>query len=654
MYSALDHSKSEVRLLEVFPCENGQTAVRCQLTVSSLLEKPRYWALSYVWGDASITEEVIVGGLPLQVTANLASALRRFRRMGAGHDINSPSPSPSLLIWADAICINQNDVAEKEHQVPLMAGIYAQATVVMSWLGERGSDHIDLAFELISDYATYLDSQQREADQARCKTDEEPVSTEELEWIRMKPKYYQADTAVDNRNTTWNAVMALADHVYWTRVWVVQELELALSAEKRLLVYGEHSILFSQFEDFQVFMIRLQEQTPVPPQNFIDEYVWEKMVTRAQFTMGEVVFRSQGFKQRAAEGKWLDCRFVILIAMTCHCFLPQDYIYGLYTLLGVDVRPNYSKPVVEVYLDWFAMALDRSGSDTKNLLASSVGVTREAGWPSWLPRLYTLAADYVRTVKERYIPPKAWLDQLQLSGPIMTEHRILQIQGVRLDQIVDVFHFELTEPQGEIFAEVFWRFCLRFVATCGIGRTAAGLLPLEALFVAIMQREFAKLGVVAARSDPEYIYAEAFQILLAMGKPSAETDESIQILGFNDTEAAHEHLLTSFSDRPIRDLSETGDERAWFACRRLMFRIFDMSSRSLFRTENGHIGMGHADTAPGDVICLLETCTLPTVLRVACSEWEIVGSCYVHGFSDGEPVTTIMNEGVTLDIFRLR
>jgi hypothetical protein len=41
-----------------------------------------------------------------------------------------------LMLWVDAICIDQTDASEKSYQVGLMARIYMQAHQVIVWLGD--------------------------------------------------------------------------------------------------------------------------------------------------------------------------------------------------------------------------------------------------------------------------------------------------------------------------------------------------------------------------------------------------------------------------------------------------------------------------------------------------------------------------------------
>ncbi|SPJ89577.1 uncharacterized protein FTOL_12938 [Fusarium torulosum] len=112
-----------------------------------------YTALSYVWGDRKNPHEIFIDGKPFYVGENLYVALLRLRQpvdvFGIGatapedfHDqtfdaIQQHMSSESRFLWVDAICINQNDVAEREAQVRLMARIYQQADHVHGDLGRK-------------------------------------------------------------------------------------------------------------------------------------------------------------------------------------------------------------------------------------------------------------------------------------------------------------------------------------------------------------------------------------------------------------------------------------------------------------------------------------------------------------------------------------
>lgn len=72
---------------------------------------------------------------PIQISANLYAALRRLR-----------SPHGVLCIWVDAICINQQDDAERARQVGLMRDIYQNSDEVCIWLGESSADRDDMGY----------------------------------------------------------------------------------------------------------------------------------------------------------------------------------------------------------------------------------------------------------------------------------------------------------------------------------------------------------------------------------------------------------------------------------------------------------------------------------------------------------------------------
>jgi len=115
----------EIRILVLHPGLQG-TAI--EISVYRLdLDDPdrwRYAALSYTWGDPTITKQILVEGESFNVTTNLFDALQHVR-----------STEEAITIWVDAICINQGDNAEKSGQVALMDEIYKQCEKVYIWLG---------------------------------------------------------------------------------------------------------------------------------------------------------------------------------------------------------------------------------------------------------------------------------------------------------------------------------------------------------------------------------------------------------------------------------------------------------------------------------------------------------------------------------------
>ena len=111
----------------------------------SLRDEPLYGALSYVWGDQSVKETILVNGQEFSVTVNLAAALQKLG--GYWEIAHKERGSPPFRIWIDALCINQKDTEEKVRQIELMGYIYYHADPVFAWLG---IDEGELAFALFS------------------------------------------------------------------------------------------------------------------------------------------------------------------------------------------------------------------------------------------------------------------------------------------------------------------------------------------------------------------------------------------------------------------------------------------------------------------------------------------------------------------------
>jgi hypothetical protein len=117
IYKELVTSRAEIRLLSLALTEDGSPII-CTLESVSLNTNPEYAALSYEWGDATNTEEITVNGNPFLARSNLIAALRQLRktvRSTSGQD-----SSMAIRLWIDAVCINQNDIPERNSQVQLM------------------------------------------------------------------------------------------------------------------------------------------------------------------------------------------------------------------------------------------------------------------------------------------------------------------------------------------------------------------------------------------------------------------------------------------------------------------------------------------------------------------------------------------------------
>ncbi|QIW94791.1 hypothetical protein AMS68_000309 [Peltaster fructicola] len=98
-------------------------------------------AVSYTWGDPSRQMSIQVNGGQHNIGLNCYEALIQLSKLYPR----------SQTFWIDALCINQNDITEKNIQVDIMAEIFRQAVRVTSMLGQHADDS-DYLFEIIRQF----------------------------------------------------------------------------------------------------------------------------------------------------------------------------------------------------------------------------------------------------------------------------------------------------------------------------------------------------------------------------------------------------------------------------------------------------------------------------------------------------------------------
>lgn len=130
-----------VRLLPRDSAAYGDSRIKCCFLPGPLLDSKTahpFEALSYAWGSEENSKSISVDGCNFLVGANLYSALLHLQ-----------DDFIERILWVDALCINQENTAEKGRQVQSMAKIYAKASRVIVWLGEATANAGDEALEYI-------------------------------------------------------------------------------------------------------------------------------------------------------------------------------------------------------------------------------------------------------------------------------------------------------------------------------------------------------------------------------------------------------------------------------------------------------------------------------------------------------------------------
>ncbi|KAF2027198.1 HET-domain-containing protein, partial [Setomelanomma holmii] len=116
-----------IRLLRIVPFDEEEI-IRCELRHVRMDQAPQYTCLSYVWGAGDATARLLINGQPHNVQKNLFDFL-----YAASYPIKFLDPKFAQAIWVDALCIDQENPEEKNHQVQQMGNIYSRASKVVAW-----------------------------------------------------------------------------------------------------------------------------------------------------------------------------------------------------------------------------------------------------------------------------------------------------------------------------------------------------------------------------------------------------------------------------------------------------------------------------------------------------------------------------------------
>ncbi|CAG8982897.1 hypothetical protein HYALB_00002914 [Hymenoscyphus albidus] len=178
--------------------------LNCELAHFSLDDTaPRYRALSYEWGIPSDKDPRIwINGMPHIIRKNLFCAMLELH---SGQRGKTKYGTP-YWIWIDALCINQEDLLERNEQVSMMGRIYGSAESVIIWLGVAKDDS-DIIMDILGE-------------------NHDPQLMHRLSHEEKK-----------------DALSLWLQRPYWNRIWIVQEIQRGRELE---ILCGNKAISWGQ------------------------------------------------------------------------------------------------------------------------------------------------------------------------------------------------------------------------------------------------------------------------------------------------------------------------------------------------------------------------------------------------------------------------
>ncbi|KAI1750872.1 heterokaryon incompatibility protein-domain-containing protein [Xylaria castorea] len=246
-YSPLSTTGNEIRILIIEPPSRDDTRIRCRLEHASLFDLENdFIALSYYWGDHNALKRIVLSDDLVPITFSLYKALEELRRRGL------------YRVWADDLCINQYDDAERGRQVLRMGAIYRSASWVFAHLRGPGLAWQQALDEAVQRSTKRAETPKRAGKQARIQAKRDArrrkKSTKHGSMDPESQYYSPSHTEVSTRSFGMRRPMDLSaaeetalflflDNPYWRRAWIIQEM----AVNPRLaIVWGRQTFDLSQ------------------------------------------------------------------------------------------------------------------------------------------------------------------------------------------------------------------------------------------------------------------------------------------------------------------------------------------------------------------------------------------------------------------------
>lgn len=655
----------EIRLLAIDAIPDNRRVpgnlISCTLRTCSVAVARQigYYALSYVWGDASDTCPILVNGLIFAATRNLVEALIH---------VSEVEPRCGSGLWVDAICINQMDVAEKNVQVALMSRIYTGATETLAWLG-AGDPASNAAMHLVN----WLWN-----DHELLGVGKNQPQLEKL----GDPRLLQL---VEEAGGDLIGAEVFVARTYWTRIWTIQE---ALLPEKCRLIAGKESCFLNSLVEIMewAFTEPLLEFTASDlPEDFsIVMRRAQDMIRKIQFrsedgvplpqlrTIKNVAFRV-GVRQKFPDiERTMDC---VRYAQSRDATDPRDKLFGFSALVNIGVEIAYDMSTRDLYIA-FATRLILHLEDVRALLicAGFSGQSSALELPSWVPdwRIpYPGVVVYGGDLDIR---------ELKLLRPVVLGEA-LRVGGVCLGVIESTSQPGLIpgaassgEGDGRESVEERCRRVSRiaeYLMGCDVTRIVDEILPetpSKNRYMDEMPLVVAVLGLLAPKSMRSTRYRDtptgdvvslihAFFVSGGISLLPTEGDVAgipgrylgphvlstvcdngrTEALDRNDIlrEAAHHFQGPAFFNSLLGDGYEAG---------------LGLSEYVYFRTTNGYLGYTARSIQAGDTVYMMGSCVGLVVLRPVDAHFVYLSTCHIEGFGSDDVVRWADFEGKIEDI----
>ena len=582
-------------------------------------------AISYVWGQMTFTDIFVTPQGCIPITASLASILRRLR----------VRQEEQQLYWADGLCINQSDLAEKEVQVALMGLIYSSARKVFCDIGE-GTEETALLLDAMQRYWKRNIRHGFTVGQGTSLVLSGP-STAKIMDIPY-PTDEEADAIEDVEGEEWpRRIFQFFSAPWFHRLWIVQEFVLGpkvlMVVGSRFIPWGEIWAGFVGYRGVQTPWMS-NEITQDDMTNVLMSYNLMCMVRSARridlnTAHGLEFNKIINILLCGVEINQADLPICMLLFCTHGCTQPRDRYFGILGLVNdedkersLSLRPDYTSSLRDITMRYWKYALQTKFGGELILSAGLPG--RTEGHPSWI-RDFSVPKPLSRIPVGNSLttawhtaggPTGTWSAAFSNDDP-----NILFVQGWHIDNV--------TERSPPSIANSF-----------GFTWMAQWLDEAFSFFQAGPNPANDDLDRRYPLTD-EPAYEAAFKVAMNYNQadtmsPDHDVFKSMLRIGLSLPSVASSEKSKG-EDVDEKLLSAFGKEI--YTLKQLYRRVSDKRTTRLYKTRKGLFAMLRPEVESGDSVWVLKGCGLPVVLRPSLSHpesFEFVGGGYVYGIMNGE------------------
>jgi hypothetical protein len=356
-YIPLD-GEDAIRLVIIQPAEDTSRPVQCEIigTRLSSLSQP-FTALSYAWGDATNTKPIFIRSSRLFIGCNLHDALVHLRKN-----------DESICVWVDAICINQRDLSERNHQVQQMRRIYSSGHQTIIYLGNESGNTSHSAWNFLQRHSDWF------------------KETYPLEYNRL-------EDAIDFRGQIEDVEYDVLPRPWFKRIWVLQEV--VVSRRCVFIQCGSRKVSWDDFCRVVLLTGRVNDQYGMSLENrYYVDLVKDIFLARSSFCIAnglDQLLPNWHTSIGDTKGRSTYLLHMLSRARALEASDPRDKIFALMGIsTGVDLEDDniaidYHKSIGQVFQDFARYMIDHEKTyDIFGYLDQCDGAGAKPSWaPDW-------------------------------------------------------------------------------------------------------------------------------------------------------------------------------------------------------------------------------------------------------------------------------